>query len=416
MELFFDEVSETKGLIICKASVSGSRENPNFYADLGFEKIGLQVSCFSEPLQELSGKLRFTSDRVTAENVKGKFETGDFDLEGNIELKQYQPDSASVNLTAHALPIRVEDHMELLLNTDLNIQGTQKASAIKGEIVILEGTYTRDVDLNPLELVVGQSRDEKPVIEKRAASFFDNTRFDVIVQNRNPFVVDNNIALLSLRPDFHFQGTLERPLISGRAKVESGIIKYQGKEFEVTRGIIDFINPYRIEPSIELEGRTQVREWTVFLSVKGTAENLKFSLRSDPLEQDADILSLLVFSKTPREFVHGEGGQSSSPAEILAGLMSDQIQADIKDATGLDTIQLQYKNGDTETETSQIMVEVGKEFSRQIAVKYGAETINSKVVRRTMTEYKFLENLILDAYQDSEGDYGGGLQYRLEFR
>jgi len=415
-ELFFDGISETKGLITCKASVSGSHEKPNFYADLGFEKIGLQLSYFSEPLQELSGRLRFTSDRITAENVKGKFESGDFDLKGNIELKQYQPDSASVNLTAHALPILVGDHTELHLNTDLNIRGTQKASAITGEIVILEGLYSRDVDLNPLEFVVSQSREEKPAIEKKAASFFDHTTFDIIVQNRNPFMVDNNIALLLLRPDFHFQGTLERPLISGRAKVESGIIKYQGKEFEVTRGIIDFINPYRIEPSIELEGRTQVREWTVFLGVKGTAENLKFSLKSDPPEQDGDILSLLAFGKTLREFIDGEGGQSSSPAEMLAGLMSDRIQANIKDVTGLDTVQLQYKSGNTEAETGQVMVEVGKEFSRQIAVKYGIETRNSKVVQRTVTEYRFLENLILDAYQDSEGDYGGGLQYRLEFR
>ncbi|MFO7559830.1 MAG: translocation/assembly module TamB domain-containing protein [Desulfobacterales bacterium] len=415
-ELFFDEVSETKGMITCRASVSGTRENPIFYADLGFEKIGFQVSYFSEPLQELSGRLRFASDRITAENIKGKFATGSFDLEGNVELKNDQPDSANVSLTAHALPILAGDHTELLLNTDLTIRGTQKESAITGEIVILEGTYTRDVDLNPLGYVVSQSRDEKPAIEKEEASFFDNTTFDIIVQNRNPFVVDNNIALLSLRPDFHFQGTLDRPLISGRARVESGIIKYQGQEFEVTRGIIDFINPYRIEPSIDLEGRTQVREWIIFLGVKGTVENLEFRLRSDPPEQDGDILSLLAFGKTLREFTTGEGGQSSSPAEILAGLMSERIQADIKDATGLDTVHLQYKSSDAETETGQVMVEVGKELSRQVAVKYGVETRNSKVVRRTMTEYRLLENLILDAYQDSEGDYGGGLQYRLEFR
>ncbi len=415
-ELFFDEISETEGMITCSASVGGSRENPHFYADLGFEKIGLQLSYFSERLQELSGRLRFASDRITAENVEGKFVSGDFDLEGMIELKQYQADSVSVNLTAHVLPILVGDHTELLLNTDLNIRGTRKASVVTGEIVILDGIYTRDVNLNPIDLVVSQSRDEKPVSEKKAASFFDNTTFDVIIQNRNPFVIDNNIALLLLRPDFHFQGTLDRPLISGRAKVESGIIKYQGKEFEVTRGIIDFINPYRIEPGIELEGRTQVREWTVFLGVKGTVENLKFSLKSDPPEQDGDILYLLVFGKTLREFIDGEEGQSSSPTEILVGLMSDRVQTDIKDATGLDSLQFQYKSSDAESETGQVTVEVGKELSRQIAVKYGIETRNSKVVRRTVTEYRFFKNMILDAYQDSEGDYGGGLRYRLEFR
>ncbi|MBW1898357.1 MAG: translocation/assembly module TamB domain-containing protein [Deltaproteobacteria bacterium] len=415
-ELFSDEISETEGTVTCRASLSGSRKNPHFYADLRFEKVGLQLSYFSERLQELSGRLRFTSDKVTAENVEGKFVSGDFDLEGMVELKQYQPDSASVNLTAHALPVLIGDHTELLLNTDLNIRGTPKASTVKGEIVILEGIYTRDVNLNPIDLVVSRSRDEKPVSEKKAASFFDNTTFDVIFQSRNPFEVDNNVALLLLKPDFHFQGTLNRPLISGRAKVEYGIIKYQEKEFEVTKGIIDFINPYRIEPSIELEGRTQVREWTVFLGVKGTAENLKFTLKSDPAEQEGDILSLLAFGKTLREFIDGEGGQSSSPTEILVGLMSDRVQTDIKGATGLDSVQFQYKSSDAENETGRVTVEVGKELSRQVAVTYRVETRNSKVIQRTGTEYRVLKNWILDAYNDSEGDYGGGLQYRLEFR
>ncbi|MBW1898196.1 MAG: translocation/assembly module TamB domain-containing protein, partial [Deltaproteobacteria bacterium] len=145
-------------------------------------------------------------------------------------------------------------------------------------------------------------------------------------------------------------------------------------------------------------------------------ENLKFSLKSDPPEQDGDILYLLVFGKTLREFIDGEEGQSSSPTEILVGLMSDRVQTDIKDATGLDSVQFQYKSSDAESETGQVTVEVGKELSRQIAVKYGIETRNSKVVRRTVTEYRFFKNMILDAYQDSEGDYGGGLRYRLEFR
>jgi hypothetical protein len=42
--------------------------------------------------------------------------------------------------------------------------------------------------------------------------------------------------------------------------------------------------------------------------------------------------------------------------------------------------------------------------------------MNSKIVQRAITEYRFLENVMLQAYQNSEGDYGGELQYRLEFR
>ena len=36
--------------------------------------------------------------------------------------------------------------------------------------------------------------------------------------------------------------------------------------------------------------------------------------------------------------------------------------------------------------------------------------------QKVVTEYKFLEQLLLRATQDSRGHYGGELSYRLEFR
>jgi hypothetical protein len=61
-------------------------------------------------------------------------------------------------------------------------------------------------------------------------------------------------------------------------------------------------------------------------------------------------------------------------------------------------------------------VTVGKELSRRITVKYGVQTKNAKVIQRVITEYKFLEQLLMNTFQDTEGHYGGGLRFRLEFR
>jgi len=44
------------------------------------------------------------------------------------------------------------------------------------------------------------------------------------------------------------------------------------------------------------------------------------------------------------------------------------------------------------------------------------QTKNARVIQQVITEYKLLENLLINAFQDTEGHYGGGLQFRLEFR
>jgi len=61
-------------------------------------------------------------------------------------------------------------------------------------------------------------------------------------------------------------------------------------------------------------------------------------------------------------------------------------------------------------------VTVGKELSRQITVKYGVDVRNGETIQRVTTDYKILENFLMSGFQDTGGDFGGELKYRLEFR
>jgi autotransporter translocation and assembly factor TamB len=209
---------------------------------------------------------------------------------------------------------------------------------------------------------------------------------------------------------------VNHPLISGRAQVESGTVYFQKKEFNVKRGVFDFTNPYKIEPAIDVISEVMVREWTVFLNISGTPDNFKFNLSSNPSEREEDILSLLITGKTTRELISEEDGLTRSSGQILADVLAETAQKQIKDATGLDVVELEYKQGEEPDASDEVKVTVGKELSRRITVKYGVQTKNAKVIQQVITEYKFLEQLLMNTFQDTEGHYGGGLRLRLEFR
>jgi hypothetical protein len=314
------------------------------------------------------------------------------------------------------LPISIPDVLDVRLNSDLDVRGSSKKSLIKGDVEVIEGTYEKDVRLNLMENMGQASRKEPLVTSKSPWPIFDNMALDCKIRYRDPFVVDNNIALLTIKPDLNIHGTVNQPLVSGRAEVETGIVYFQRNEFNVKKGVFDFINPYKIEPTIDIQSDVTVREWTIFLKISGTPDALRFDMTSDPPEREEDIISLLISGKTTQELIAGEGGSSLSPKQMLADVLSETVQKDIKDATGLDVVVLEYSEAkDTET-SDELKVTLGKELSRRVTVKYDVQTKNAKVIRKVITEYKFLEKLIMNAFQDTEGHYGGGIQFRLEFR
>lgn len=416
IEPFLDDVYDSEGYITCNATVRGPFEKPEARADITFDKIGLETPFLSERLHDTNGRIQLTPDRIILENIDGNFDSGTFAAEGTIDLKDNQIVDSRISVTGHAVPVHIPDEMDIVVNTKLLVTGNKEMSKVSGDITILDGLYFRDVEFNLLHLIPKRSRSIEFEPESADQEIFNNMTLNIKVGYRNPFFVENNISLLELKPDLHLKGTPNSLLLSGRASVESGgIIKYQEREFEVTRGIIDFLNPYRIEPTIDLEGNTKVRDWTIFLNVSGTPDNLSFILKSDPPEQNNDILYLLAFGKTIHE--SSNNTKSTSTTQMLADIMAEKLQKNLKDNTGLDTFELEYTSDSSdETDSDEVRVTLGKDLSRRLSVKYGVKTRDGQIIQRTTSEYKFLEHLLLDAYNDTNGDYGGGLRYRLEFR
>ncbi len=177
------------------------------------------------------------------------------------------------------------------------------------------------------------------------------------------------------------------------------------------------MSPYKIEPAIDIESEVQVRTWTIYLNISGTPDNLELKFTSNPYEEDGDILSLLLFGKTTRELIKEEGGGTSqSTAQMLAEMISATFGDDVKDATGLDILDVETQGDAGEQSNDRIKVTLGKEFSRRMLIKYALESKNGEIGQRAIAEYKFLESIFLSGFQDSRGIFGGELQFRLEFR
>jgi len=409
---FSDATGETRFSL----KVNGSLSTPNLIIHADIKDGGMTIPGLFQKLNNINGGVRITSNAIVLDNIKGMLDTGKFEFNGAIDLDRYQPSNIGLKLKVDNLPITIPDLLDVRLRSELDVRGSPEKSLIKGDVELLEGTYDKDIRLNLMENIGQESREEPLATPKTPWPILNNMALDCRIRSRAPFVVDNNIALLSIMPDLKIHGTVNQPLVSGRAEVESGTVYFQRNEFNVKKGVVDFINPYKIEPTIDIQSDIKIRKWTVFLKIFGTPDTLRFDMTSDPSEREEDILSLLISGKTTQELIAREGGSSLSPGQMLADVLAESAQKEIKDATGLDIVALEYNEAKDVDDSDEVKVTVGKELSRRTTVKYGMQTKNAKVIQKVIMEYKFLEKLLMNTFQDNEGNYGGGIQFRLEFR
>jgi autotransporter translocation and assembly factor TamB len=101
---------------------------------------------------------------------------------------------------------------------------------------------------------------------------------------------------------------------------------------------------------------------------------------------------------------------------MVAGLVASTMGEDIKRVTGVDILEVDTQNDEENPESERIQVTVGKKLSRRMTVKYAVESKQGAFTRRVISEYKFIDELLMTGAQDSTGIFSGELVFRLEFR
>ena len=414
------DLEDPEGKISFSGTFSQTGGHPDVDAEIVFHEMGLTVPVLMQKLGQINGRILITETSVTIEDVTGRMDTGRFSAEGAIEMEEgFIPGMARLSVNTHALPIRIPGTLEVTVNSDLVFSGTPDDARLSGQVIFLDGLYYRDAHISLIEEVTRRRRRAPARAEVAGTDipYLRNLALDIDTSFRKPLMVDNNLALMTLRPELRINGTLDQPRVTGRAEVAQGTVSYQNIEFNITRGVIDFVDPYRIEPDIDIRAISNVRKWVILLEISGTPDELEFKLSSNPPEEHADILSLLLLGQTTRELAEGTGPAGPSPEEMLVNLLADRLEEDIRAGTGLDVFELEYAPGNADAETDPTLrVKIGKELSRRLTVTYGVERKGGETFHQQAAIYRLLEFMSMSAFQDTGGTYGGEMQFRLEFR
>ena len=135
--------------------------------------------------------------------------------------------------------------------------------------------------------------------------------------------VQTSLAKLSGDADLRLRGTAMRPVLLGRINIAEGDINLNGTKYHLDRGDVTFANPVRIDPILDMEATTRVRDFDITIGLHGTMEKLTTTYRSDPPLSSDDIIALLAFGRTQEES-YAAAGRTTSLGEGAGSLVLGQ--------------------------------------------------------------------------------------------
>jgi len=407
------DLQDLSGDLVLSATAKGKWDQPDLRGNISLKSAALTLPGLHQRLHGVNGAITLDPNRISISSLTGKLDEGNFKLFGNLALDRLQPGRVNMTLRTTSLPVTVPGMLDVFLDSRLVLNGTPNEATLSGNVVMFDGVYYKNVTLSPLEML--RPREERAVKPKPpdiTLPYLNNLRLNVMISGRNPFMVDNNLAELEVIPDIHIMGTLQQPRVIGRTDIPDGIIRFQARRFQVVRGTIDFVNPFEIQPEVNIRGETEIRQWTVYVDVTGPVGDLELKLSSDPAEEPGDILALILTGRTSHELSTGEGAGSNATAEILAALANSSLGEGVVGLMGLDTIEADTV-ADSDADRDNTRVTIGKNLSERMTLRYGVEAKEGELVRKTIAEFQLLERVLLSGFQDSRGIYGGALVFRI---
>ncbi len=141
-------------------------------------------------------------------------------------------------------------------------------------------------------------RAKESITAPNPKSLLNNLHFDVHIVTTPELQVQTSIAKASGDADLRLRGTGTHPTLLGRVNILEGEVSFNGTKFRLSRGDISFVNPVEIQPVLDLEATTRVRDYDISIGFHGSMDKLSTTYRSDPPLATQDIIALLAFGRT----------------------------------------------------------------------------------------------------------------------
>jgi hypothetical protein len=321
----------------------------------------------------------------------------DLELKGRVETKRVvlRPEltsGLSGNLTLTSQPNR-----RLLLSGDLELYDLSYRQKILLEQMILR-IHPRGSVVNSLKNIP---------LDFRLHLFAHRS-----------ILAETNLFEGPFQSDLWIMGNLEDPQVTGNLRfLPEGTITFRNRVFRIRRGIVQFSDPRRFAPYLDLEAETTLynteerQRYLIRMQVYGPYDNLAIKLTSDPPLEELDIFSLISLGVLSKDIGRSQtknigqtGGVEAANLLLLTQISS--IEEELKGVGGFDLIEIQPYYVSFQG-SSSILLSAEKRITPRLRLRAGT-TLDPSGEQRLELGYDFNRNFHLLLGWDNRTPSGTG--------
>jgi translocation and assembly module TamB len=388
----------SSGKAIVDVRVGGTLPNPLITGTVQVANVSVSDIDLPAALADLNGSLVFNQSRLEIEKLVGHVGGGLVEFAGYVGYAN----GLAFNLTSQGTDIRFRySGISVTANQELKVQGTPKSTLISGDI-----TITRFAQIPSADLAAAFANASAPV--PNANSPLNNLHLDVHVRSAPELTVQTSLAKLSGDADLRVKGTALNPVLLGRVNIAQGDFKINGQKYFLERGDITFANPVRVDPLLDVEAKTRVRDFDITIGLHGTLERLSTTYRSDPPLSSEDIISLLTLGRTQQEYAQpgGGGGGGASLGEatgnaVIGAAINQLVTNRVSRLFGVSAIRINPASGGPDNNPNARLT-VEQQVSSNVTITY-ITNLSRSAQQVLELEYNVSRDYTINAIRDENG-------------
>jgi translocation and assembly module TamB len=422
LALFVPDLPETSGRLEVGARLTGTLDDPQLVGTVRLLDGRLAAGEGFGDVTGISADLTLTPSLITIDRCSGQFLDGNFRLGGGIGLERFTPVSYDLYLDFGGASTELTETLPVTLDGTLRVAGDRNdfRPLITGDVWVTRLAYT-----DPIRLGVSLSSLGRTTLS--AVPTFrpedDVVRFDVRLHGEG-LSIRNNLIEATFRIDdtsqpFRLVGTNQLYGLVGAMVIDHGQMRFRRSVFDVTRGVVTFDSPWKIDPRFDVVAETEVRDWRIILTATGRRDDLRLLTTADPDLPEEDVVLLLTLGMTREEveLLGAEGAVGGALAEVFDEALG------VSERVGrfvpiIDQMRLTTEYS-PRTGRSEPRISIGKRISDQVRIEASSALTDTHDFRAVFS-YEVTDQLSVEGVYDNNndqqfGNVGADVRWRIEF-
>lgn len=404
---------EPQGQADANVSIEGTLARPRITGRVRVRDASASYEDFPVGLSKVNGDLVFDSNRLLFDRVTAESGGGQLTLSGNVNYGE-GPLRYEVSVETTFARIRYPTGMSWLAGGRLQLSGTSNAAMLTGHVEVQRVLFAEGVDVASFFA----SASESATSPASSSPFLRNLSFDVEGQTSPGARIEWNGAQIDTDGDVRLRGTWDRPVLLGHVHLLGGEMAFRGNTFELTRGDINFANPFRLDPVLNVEATTTISQYQVTINFSGPASRLALTYRSDPPLPDSDIIALLALGSTGQEGglrAQSTTSQNYGATALLSEAISSGLGGHIEHLFGISHFRVDPFLAGTTTETNAAArVTIEQQVTHDMTLTYSTNATSNQQ-QLIQVEYNLKRNLSVVFLRDINGTYGLEIKFIRHF-